>query len=63
MGYVQRAASLADRIEVELGIRPALEQGSKGAFEILVDGRPLYSKSETRRIPSPEHVLDLLRAL
>ncbi len=62
MGYAQRAASLADRIDAELGIKATLEVGAKGAFEVIVDGQPLYSKAETRRIPSADTVLDLLRA-
>ena len=40
-----------------------LEEGGKGAFDILRDGRLIYSKLETRRIPTPEQILDLLRKL
>ena len=62
MGYAQRAASLADRIGTELGIEATLDVGAKGAFEAVVDGQPLYSKAETRRMPSADLILDLLRA-
>ncbi|NCD25162.1 MAG: hypothetical protein EOL86_06185 [Deltaproteobacteria bacterium] len=62
MGYAQRAASLADRISTELGIHPILETGDKGAFDVIADGRSIYSKAETRRMPSADLILDLLRA-
>ena len=63
MGYAKRAASLADRLRIELGADVTLEEGNKGAFEILSDDRLIYSKLETRRIPTPEQILDLLRKL
>jgi hypothetical protein len=35
--------------------------GSKGVFEIVVDGRTLYSKHETGRHAEPHEVLTLFR--
>lgn len=63
MGYAKRAASLADRLRIEFGADVTLEEGSKGAFDILSGDRVIYSKLETRRIPNPEQILDLLRKL
>ncbi len=63
MGYATRAASLADRLRIELNADVTLEEGGKGAFDILRDNRLIYSKFETRRIPTPEQILDLLRKL
>jgi selT/selW/selH-like putative selenoprotein len=61
MGYAQRAASLADRLRIDLGADVTLEEGGKGAFDILSDDRLIYSKLETRRVPNPEQILALLR--
>jgi len=42
-------------------LTPALEQGAKGVFQIQANGRTIYSKSETRKMPDPGLILDLLR--
>jgi len=39
-----------------------LVPGRGGIFEVLVDGTPVYSKSETGQFPDPDHVLKLIRA-
>lgn len=44
MGYATRAASLADRLRIELNADVTLEEGGKGAFDILRDDRLIYSK-------------------
>ncbi len=38
-----------------------LVTGSKGVFEVAVDGRPLYSKHGTGRHANPGEVLALFR--
>ena len=38
-----------------------LVMGSKGVFDVVVDGRPLYSKYETGRHAEPGEVLALFR--
>jgi hypothetical protein len=63
MGYAKRAASLADRLRIELGADVTMGEGDKGAFDILSGDRVIYSKLETRRIPNPEEILGLLRKL
>jgi predicted Rdx family selenoprotein len=35
--------------------------GAKGVFDVVVDGRPLYSKHETGRHAKPGEVLALFR--
>jgi selT/selW/selH-like putative selenoprotein len=60
MGYETRAASLAERLRHALGASVSLEKGNKGDFEILRDGRLVYSKQQTRRMPRPDQILDLL---
>lgn len=63
MGYAKRAASLADRLRIEIGANVTLEEGDKGAFDILSGDRLIYSKLQTGRIPNPEQILDVLRKL
>jgi len=60
MGYETRAASLAERLRVEVGAQVSIKKASKGDFEILRDGRLIYSKQQTRRMPRPDQILDLL---
>lgn len=38
-----------------------LVTGAKGVFDVVVDGRPLYSKYETGRHAEPGEVLALFR--
>ncbi|MDY0226499.1 MAG: Rdx family protein [Desulfomicrobium apsheronum] len=61
MGYEKRAASLAARLRADAGATVSLKRGSRGDFEILLGETLVYSKQQTRRIPSPDQVLDLLR--
>ncbi len=39
----------------------SLVTGSKGVFDVVVDGRTLYSKHETGRHAEPHEVLTLFR--
>ena len=39
----------------------SLTTGSKGIFDVVVDGRTLYSKHETGRHAEPHEVLTLFR--
>jgi selenoprotein W-related protein len=43
--------------------RLELITGSNGAFEVLVDGEPLFSKKETQRHPEPGEVLQLFKEI
>jgi selT/selW/selH-like putative selenoprotein len=36
--------------------------GGKGQFDVLADGRLVFSKAETRRFPQPGEILDALRS-
>jgi predicted Rdx family selenoprotein len=40
-----------------------LVTGSKGVFDVVVDGEMLYSKAETGRHADPGEVLELFRGL
>ena len=39
-----------------------LVPGKSGIFEVLVDGKKVYSKVETGQFPEPDQVLKLVRA-
>ena len=41
----------------------ALVMGSKGVFDVDVDGTTIYSKSKTRRQANPGEVLEAFEAL
>jgi len=44
------------------GIDVKLIKGSGGQFEIVVDGKLVFSKKSEGRFPSPEEVLDQIPA-
>lgn len=37
-----------------------LRKGGGGVFDVVVDGRTIYSKSETGRFPEPDEILSQL---
>jgi selT/selW/selH-like putative selenoprotein len=39
-----------------------LEPGSRGAFEVVVDGRQIWDKHSTGRFPQSDEILDALRS-
>jgi selT/selW/selH-like putative selenoprotein len=39
---------------------PELIPGGRGAFEVKIDGRPIYSKHRTHRFPDPGEVEEAL---
>jgi len=61
--YEPRAAGLAASIERQLGLQAKLIKGKGGAFEVVLDGQPVFSKRETGRFPDPEEVEEALRSL
>jgi selT/selW/selH-like putative selenoprotein len=49
-----RAASLAAEIKARLGVTVELVEGSRGAFEIVRDGVPVFSKLQRGRFPKDD---------
>lgn len=39
-----------------------LVEGSNGVFDVVADGKLIFSKHRTGRFPEPEEILDALRA-
>ncbi|MBK7399168.1 MAG: Rdx family protein [Myxococcales bacterium] len=57
-----RATSLAAEIKQKTGIEPTLKKGGNGVFDVVVDGRTLFSKHAVGRFPTHEEVLGPLLA-
>lgn len=49
-------------IEEERGVRATIVPGARGAFEVFVDGRRVFSKLESHRFPEEDEVLDAISA-
>ena len=62
LGYLPRAASLAAEIKQARNVEPALIKGSGGVFEIVLDGKLIYSKKQMGRFPELSEVLDKIPA-
>jgi selT/selW/selH-like putative selenoprotein len=45
-----------------VGIKAELLPGSRGAFDVIVDGRTIFSKHATHRFPDDSEIIRALRA-
>jgi len=52
---------VAAEIKKSTGIDAKLIEGSKGIFDVKVDGKLVYSKFQTGRFPAPNEVSKLLK--
>lgn len=53
------AAELRDSLKLNPRVRP----GGFGAFDVIVDGRRVFAKSQTHRFPEPGEVTAIVRGL
>jgi selT/selW/selH-like putative selenoprotein len=53
---------LAEAIEKELHIAVELKPGELHSFDVLVDGKMIFSKFEEDRFPEPEEIIAGIRA-
>jgi len=60
--YLPRATSLAAAIERETGSDPELIPGSNGIFDVVADGRLVFSKHDSGRFPDDDEVCTALRS-
>ncbi|MBN2561953.1 MAG: Rdx family protein [Phycisphaerae bacterium] len=51
---------MAERIRQEVGVKAKLIRGGGGIFDVVVDGRKVFSKFQTGRFPEPEEVISQL---
>ena len=45
------------RIQEVRGVEAELVAGSNGVFDVVVDGKLIYSKNQTGRFPDPDEIL------
>ena len=45
------------RIQEVRGVESELVPGSNGVFDVVVDGKLIYSKHQTGRFPDPDEIL------
>jgi selenoprotein W-related protein len=45
------------RIKEDRGVEAELVKGAGGVFDVVVDGKLIYSKQQTGRFPDPEEIL------
>ena len=55
--YEPNAASVADELQKEFGVKANLIAGGNGIFDVIVDGEKVYSKAQTGRFPEPGEVI------
>ena len=54
--------SLKESIESKLKIPTQIRLGGPGSLDIFLDKQKIYSKKETGRLPTPDEVVELIRA-
>ena len=59
--YKPSAVSLATELKVSFGVDSKLISGEKGDFEVVVDGKTVFSKKKLSRFPRPGEVTETLR--
>ncbi len=59
--YKPNAVSLADELHSVLGVKASLVPGGNGIFDVLADGKLVFSKSELSRFPKPGEVSNKLK--
>lgn len=61
--YYPQAASLAAAIEKEFGIVPELIKSGGGVFEVVADGKLIFSKKTEFRFPENQEIIDVLKQM
>jgi hypothetical protein len=52
---------LKEELESEVKVSPRIRWGRLGQLDIVVDGRTIYSKQTSHRMPTPGEVSRLIR--
>lgn len=53
--------SLQADLEKSLGVKPKIRWGGTGQFDVMVDGKVVYSAQETGRIPTTEEIVKIIK--
>jgi selenoprotein W-related protein len=60
--YRPIAAGLAIAIGIKFGVKPMLVHSNNiGVFEVIADGKLIFSKNESGRFPDHSEILDILK--
>ena len=59
--YEPRAAGLAAELKKAIGLDSELVSGKRGNFEVVVDGKKVFSKQKLSRFPEPGEVSKIIR--
>ena len=59
--YKPSAVSLAAELKASFGVDSKLISGEKGDFEVVVDGKTVFSKKKLSRFPETGEVTERLR--
>jgi selT/selW/selH-like putative selenoprotein len=59
--YLPRAAGLGAALSRELGVDAELVRGERGVFDVLVDGRVIFSKHSAGRFPTDAEIVQAIR--
>ncbi len=55
------AASVAEELRQTFGVEANLVPGKDGIFDVMVDGKPVFSRFETGRFPKPGEITRRLK--
>ncbi len=61
--HLPRASSLAAEIKSALGLETELIEGTNGIFDVVADGRMIFSKHAEQRFPEADEIITTLGAL
>ncbi len=59
--YEKRAVGLAAELKEAYGLDPEIIPGKRGDFEVMVDGKNVFSKKKLLRFPEPGEVLRIAK--
>jgi len=60
--YLPRASRLEAELKKQLAAEVELIPGSSGIYEIIADGRLIFSKQAAGRFAEPEEIISLIRS-
>ena len=53
---------MAAEIKTALGVDAKITEGSKGIFDVIKDGKVVYSKATTGKFPDPGEAVTVLKS-
>lgn len=62
MDLRREAVRLRDEVQATLGVPARIRWGGLGELTVTVDGRSVYSKRRTGRMPEPGEIVRLIRS-